>query len=70
LNFDPKGRSNNESKLKRDKWSYEGIDAKFINFNWYNNGWMMDDSNRTYLRISNGAKFELPLGVTQFAGGE
>jgi hypothetical protein len=73
LNFDPKGRSNNESKLKRQKWAYtnsqnETFNATFDNFNWYNNGWMMDSNNRTFLRISNGAKFTLPLGKTEFAG--
>lgn len=73
LNFDPKGRSNNESKLRRQKWSYtnpqkETFNASFENFNWYNNGWMMDSNNRTFLRISNGAKFTLPLGKTEFAG--
>ena len=73
LNFDPKGRSNNESKIKRQKWNYtnthgENFNAIFENFNWYNNGWMMDNNNRTFLRISNGAKFTLPLGKTEFAG--
>lgn len=74
LNFDPKGRSNSESKTKRARWSYTDnqkntINAAFENFNWYNNGWGMDSSNNnTYLRISNGAKFSLPLGVTRFAG--
>lgn len=73
LNFDPKGRSNSESKTKRSRWSYTDnqgttIAASFNNFNWYNNGWSMDDKNRTFLRISNGAKFTLPLGVTKFAG--
>ena len=68
LNFDPKGRSNNESKLRRNKWKYEDISANFENFNWYNNGWMMDENKRTFLRISNGAKLTFPLGKTEFAG--
>jgi hypothetical protein len=71
LDFDPKGRSNTESVVNRQKWSYTSINGEVFNgifekFNWYNNGWKMDDKNNTYLRISNGAKFTIPMGVTSF----
>ncbi len=74
MEFNPKGRSNSESKLKRQKWSYtnkkdDTFVGQFENFNWKNNGWMMDPTNnQTFLRISNGAKFTIPLGETEFAG--
>ena len=72
LNFDPKGRSNSESAVNREKWSYtnksgEVIYASFDGFNWTNNGWEMDDKNNTFLRISNGAKFAIPIGRTSFS---
>ena len=71
LNFDPKGRSNSESKSRRAKWSYNTgnttINAVFDKFNWSNNGWDMDSKNNTFLRISNGAKFSIPIGITNFS---
>ena len=62
LNFDAKGRTNSESATNRVNWSYGDITARFENFNWYNNGWVQDDEGNTCLRISNGAKFILPIG--------
>lgn len=71
LNFDASGRSNSESDLKRATWSYdkgnEKIYAEFNNFNWYNNGWITENG-KTCLRISNGAKFSIPVGDMVFAG--
>lgn len=69
LNFEAKGRSNSESVTNRQKWENEdgSIKATFENFNWYNNGWLMDDDNNAYLRISNGASFKLPIGPMIFA---
>ena len=72
LNFDPKGRSNTESKTSRSKWNYTAnngtiISAIFDKFNWENNGWDMDSKNNTFLRISNGAKFFIPIGTTRFS---
>ena len=72
LNFDPKGKSNSESPASREKWSYtnksgEVIHASFDKFNWTNNGWEMDEKNNTFLRISNGAKFAIPIGRTSFS---
>ena len=71
LNFDASGRSNSESEMRRQTWSYEqnGIkkNATFENFNWYNNGWVTEN-NKTCLRISNGAKFSIPIGNMIFAG--
>ena len=70
LNFDAKGRSNRESKVKRGKWvdPASGVGAIFENFNWNNNGWIMD-KGQTCLRISNGAKFRIPFGPMTFSGG-
>ena len=77
LYFDPRGRSNDETAVERQIWSQEivkgstteTITAKFEDFNWKNNGWLMDESlNTTYLRVSNGAKFTLPIGKMVFAG--
>ena len=70
LSFDAKGRSNDESSVQRVKWvdpycEKEGI---FEGFNWYNNGWIMDNY-KTCLRISNGAKFRIPFGPMTFNGG-
>jgi hypothetical protein len=74
LKFDAAGRSNNESSVNREIWTYDyksvtnpdnnknyvGI---FKDFNWYNNGWILDENNDTCLRISNGASFEIPIGT-------
>ena len=69
LNFDPIGRNNNESKMRRAQWSYTPtksgsvpVVAKFDKFNWSNNGWMKGDNNKTKLTISNGATLEFPIG--------
>ena len=69
LNFDAAGRSNDESEVNRQLWTYtpengtETYQGKFTNFNWYNNGWMLDEDNNTCLRISNGAQFSVPIGA-------
>lgn len=70
LLFDAKGRSNNESLSNRSNWSYNGITATFENFNWYNNGWVEDESGNTCLRISNGAKVTFPVGQLTLASGD
>ena len=73
LNFMATGRSNSESKAKRQTWSYE-LDgeiknAEFSNFSWTkNNGWMLDkETNTSYLRISNGAQLTIPYKSMTFA---
>ena len=69
FNFDPTGRSNNESKNNRQKYSNNGINAEFKNFNWHNNGWgKWDDDTQTSLKISNGASLEVPIGNLVFSG--
>lgn len=68
VNVDSRGRSNSESSKKRSTLKIGDSNAIFNNFNWYNNGWIMDDSNTTCLRISNGASVDLPIGATTFAG--
>ena len=69
LTFDSRGRSNNESVVNRQLWqTADGkIKAEFKDFNWYNNGWVLDEDNNTCLRISNGAQFSIPLGTMTFA---
>ena len=70
LSFDAAGRSNNETEVQRQTWSYvnenkpgmQPIVGEFKGFNWYNNGWLLDENNDTMLRISNGAKFVVPIG--------
>jgi len=68
LKFDAKGRSNSESVVNRQNWETEdgAIKAEFKDFNWYNNGWVLDEDNQTCLRISNGAEFSLPIGQMTF----
>ncbi len=75
LNFNAKGRSNDDPLSRRLSWvndkvipsDKKGVEATFTNFNWTNNGWMMDNNRNSMLRISNGAKVEFDLGLTQFA---
>lgn len=74
LDFSATGRSNSESAAKRQTWSYTLNDEKkyatFEDFNWYNNGWIMDtEINTSCLRISNGAKFTIPFQSMVFAAG-
>ena len=69
VNFDSRARSNSESAKKRSILKIkDGKYASFEGFNWYNNGWSMDDDNIVCLRISNGAKVTLPIGAMTFAG--
>lgn len=69
FNFDPTGRSNNESKNNRQKYNNNDINASFKNFNWHNNGWgKWDDDTQTSLKISNGASLEVPIGNLIFSG--
>lgn len=69
LKFSSAGRSNNESNITKTTWSYQKSenDPKFVgqfeDFNWYNNGWITDQNGDTCLRISNGAKFHIPVGM-------
>ena len=71
--FDASGRSNSESSTNRVKCNYTTdkgttISASLENFNWYNNGWVTDqDSGNACLRVSNGARFSVPLGQTKLA---
>lgn len=66
LSLDSKGRSNNEASYNRNKWTFTNSNGKefvpeFIDFNWYNNGWIEDESNVSALRISNGAQLSIPM---------
>lgn len=73
INFDAKGRSNNENASQRATWTnpIEGnpILGVFEDFNWSNNGWKMENY-QTGLKISNGASFSIPLGSLTFQGNE
>ena len=74
LKFDATGRSNSESATNREIWSnpvdnYSNYKGSFTNFNWYNNGWITDDDNKTHLRISNGAKFGINFDPMVFSTG-
>jgi hypothetical protein len=70
LGFDARGRSNDESEVQRKNWvdPYCEKAGVFEGFNWYNNGWVMDNY-QTCLRISNGASFKIPFGEMVFNGG-
>ena len=75
LNFTATGRSNSEPLGKRQNWSYtlDGVkkQAEFTDFNWYNNGWHMDnDINTSCVRISNGAQLSIPYKPMVFASNE
>lgn len=75
VNFSAKGRSNNEAASRRASWEQTLNDrtfkASFTDFNWRNNGWVMDpdNDNETCLRISNGASFKIPIGAITMAAG-
>ena len=66
LNFEAAGRSNDESDTNKviikDAITKQPISASFNNFNWYNNGWILDSDRKTCLRISNGASLNLNIG--------
>lgn len=71
LHLSATGRSNNESSLKRMGWpngkktiqsNYVG-DVQLQGFNWYNNGWVKDESGITVLRVSNGAQVFIPISL-------
>lgn len=62
------GRTNTTSLEQRLTWQYtndknETIVASLKDFNWYNNGWCLDNDGRGCLRISNGASVEIPLSL-------
>ena len=68
MSFEAAGRSNNESSAKRASIEFNGSPVKLTGFNWYNNGWVMDNDNKTCLRISNGARAEFEVGTMTFQG--
>ena len=68
MSFDAAGRSNNEAAAKRSTIEFNNSLVKLTGFNWYNNGWIMDEDNKTCLRISNGAKAVFNIGAMTFQG--
>lgn len=70
LSLDSKGRSNKENQSIRNKWEYtnasgETTSVSFNNFNWYNNGWILDDEDNSCLRISNGSSISIPMKLLE-----
>ncbi|MDR3140179.1 MAG: hypothetical protein LBU37_00365, partial [Tannerellaceae bacterium] len=53
------GRSNNEERP--GVWKYNSIEAALTGFNFKTNGWVLDEDSITTLRISQGAKVEIPF---------
>lgn len=53
-------RNNQETLEKRKRWNYTGtngtIEGSLENFNWQSNGWVLDDENKTVLRLSGDAR--------------
>lgn len=69
VNLNTIGRDNSEGILSRQTWTVkDGKSAIFKDFNWYNNGWVLDDNHNTCLRISNGASVSIPIGSLTFDG--
>lgn len=68
MNLNANGRTNNESLLSREKWAYKWNATDFNcllnNFNWHTNGWSVDSTGRSYLKISDGASVQIPLYET------
>ncbi len=67
LHLSAQDRSNKESALSRQTWTYtsaisgQTVAAQFANFNWYNNGWQLDDNGDNVLRLNNGATVTIPF---------
>lgn len=64
LNYETVGRSNEENITSKTSWvssTSNKVAAIFEGFNWYNNGWIEDESGRSCLRVSNGASVTIPL---------
>lgn len=53
------GRSNSEANPA--VWKYNTIESVLTGFNWKTNGWVLDKDSVTVLRISAGAKVEVPF---------
>lgn len=72
LNLTTNGRSNKENPSSRSNWSFTNVNnvtttATFNNFNWYNNGWILDTTTgESFLRVSNGASVSIPLNVLNY----
>lgn len=59
LNFDPTGRSNNETEP--EKWSFGDVNASFEGFGWTGaDGWVEDANGQTILRFLPGDTMTIP----------
>ena len=66
LKLSSRGRSNDDAE--RDVWRsenelYGDYEASLVGFNWSSNGWLDDSSGARALRITNGARVEIPFKV-------
>jgi hypothetical protein len=61
INLDSQGRSNGEPSYTRTEWINGSTKAVLNNFNWYNNGWIVDEKGISALRISNDATVSIPM---------
>ena len=72
INLNANGRTNNESLLSRQQWTYTWNDKVenciLNNFNWHTNGWNVDANGKSYLKISDGASVQIPLNETGKVG--
>lgn len=60
LYLSAENRSNQEVLEKRRQWNYDSpsglIEGSLNGFNWQSNGWVVDDQNKTVLRLSGDAR--------------
>lgn len=61
LNLSSYGRSNGESNP--GTWTYGNISAQFTGFNYISDGWQIDESGITVLRVSGDARLTIPINV-------
>lgn len=61
LYLSAQGRSNNEAEP--GKWSYNGIDVQFNNFNYKTDGWQTDADGATAMRVTGDARLTIPYAM-------
>lgn len=52
------GRSNSEND--KQEWSYQSVNAELTNFNFSNNGWIINEDGDTVLRLTGDARVVIP----------
>lgn len=53
------GRSNNEADPSR--WAYGNVEAELTGFNYKSDGWQLDETGATVLRVSGDARVSIPV---------